>query len=224
MSRKIGLYLVATAIALLTFATADEAQAWGRRGGGSCGSWGGYNSDNDNGSHGSFGGRFFRRHGSFGSRGGRGSHGNHGSHGGYNRCESSCDTCNSCESSSDSRSTCGEPHEVQYNDGEERHDVQPAPESPEEAKAAEEHQAGYRDVESDPQTDQELEADRNDQRAAEQADDQSREANQDQAPSPVAKEGDNAQRNPELNPPERPASDVPKAAEQAYEAAENSGT
>src|SRR5262245_11813304 len=114
MSRKLGLYCVAAATALMTFAVADEAQAWGRRGGGSSGSDGGYSSHGGNGSFGSFGGRGRRRgRGSWGSNGSFGSYGsnggyNNGSHGGHNNgcgnqdernngCDSGCDAgCDSC--------------------------------------------------------------------------------------------------------------------------------
>jgi hypothetical protein len=85
MSRRIGLYCVAVATALLTFATADDAQARGRRNG-SCGSNGGYGSNGSFGSNGGSFGGFFRRNGSHGSNGGygsRGGNGSCGSHGGY---------------------------------------------------------------------------------------------------------------------------------------------
>jgi hypothetical protein len=91
MSRKLGLYCIAAATALMTFAVVDDAQARGRRNGGSCGSNGGYNSYGSNGSNGSFGGRFRRGRGSWGSNGSFGSYGSNGgynngcgSHGGYN--------------------------------------------------------------------------------------------------------------------------------------------
>jgi hypothetical protein len=78
MTRKFGLYLVAAATAILTFAVADDANAWGRRNG-SCGSNGGYSSNG--GSFGSFGGRGWRRRGgSWGSNGGNGSYGSNGGH------------------------------------------------------------------------------------------------------------------------------------------------
>jgi len=80
MSRNFGWYCIAAATALMTFAVTD-AQAFGRRNGGSCGSNGGYNSYGSNGSNGSFGGRFHRGRGSWGSNG---SHGSNGSNGGYN--------------------------------------------------------------------------------------------------------------------------------------------
>jgi hypothetical protein len=98
MTRKLGLLCVATATALLTFAMADDAQAFGRRGNGSCGSNGGYSSNG--GSWGSNGGSWGgRRHrngsfGSFGSNGGswggrrNGSCGSHGGH--YEDADTGC--------------------------------------------------------------------------------------------------------------------------------------
>jgi hypothetical protein len=102
MTRKLGLYLVAAAVGLLTFATADDAQAFGRRNGGSCGSNGGYSSNGGSwgGNGGSFGGRF-RRHRN-------GSNGSHGSNGGYNNgCGSNGGYSNGCGSNGGYNNGCG---------------------------------------------------------------------------------------------------------------------
>jgi hypothetical protein len=86
MTRWIGTVLIAIGAVSVTLASANQSEAWGRRGGGSCGSHGGWGNGGSRGGGGSFGGLFSRwRNG--GSNGGGGSHGGWhdngcGSHGG----------------------------------------------------------------------------------------------------------------------------------------------
>jgi hypothetical protein len=86
MTRWIGTVLIAIGAVTVTLAIATESEAWGRRGGGSCGSHGGWSNGGSRGGGGSFGGLFSRwrngrSNGSCGSHGGWYDNG-HGSHGG----------------------------------------------------------------------------------------------------------------------------------------------
>jgi hypothetical protein len=198
MTRKMGWFFVAAATAILTFAIADDAQAWGRRGGsnGSNGSWGS-NGGSWGSNGGSWGGRRGRRNGSWGSNG---SWGGNGSHGGYSN-----GSCGSHGGNGGYREG-----EVIY--GEE----ESAPEAPREDEGASEHEANYRGermrdeqvrsettFESDRQATRET--DRQERVATRDSEsrssDASRSANEQQLNE--SRSNENA---PQLSPPEQPAS------------------
>jgi hypothetical protein len=129
MSRRIGMVLIAMGALAVTFASASESEALGRRnrGNGSCGSWGGNGSWGSNGSHGSFGGRFARwrngSHGSWGSNGGCGSHGgwgSNGSHGSHGGSGNGGATSNGAEAGS---AYYGAPTDVRAATSEQQHEV-----------------------------------------------------------------------------------------------------
>jgi hypothetical protein len=156
MTRKFGLSLLAIAAVAMVLATADSAQAFGRRGG-SCGSWGGSSgcwggSSGSWGSNGgSFGGRHWRHHGSYGSNGG------------YNNCANNDCGCNGEASEGDhhdaDRDEHGGRHEARYH-GERNYDPNqpmPAPELSDTDRELRDRRDKSREARNRPDTDQKRE-------------------------------------------------------------------